>query len=162
MKIRNVESKDLNEIMYIENMAFPPNEAASRAAMETRIELIPDTFLVACEGEKVLGYVVGPTSQSRYINDELFEDVAPNQEFHTTQTILSLATASEAQGKGVATALLYELRKVAMLQGRKIISLTCLKKLKSFYLYHGYKYEGISASTHGGESWYNMILILDK
>lgn len=86
----------------------------------------------------------------------------PNRTGLPTQTILSLAVAPKAQGKGVATALLNELAKVSRVQGREIISLTCLERLKPYYKAHGYVDEGIAESVHGGEVWYNMTFDLNN
>lgn len=150
----------LEQIMTIEQAAFTAEQAASKSAMQERIEKISDTFLVALEGEKVLGYIVGPASKDRYITDELFEEVLPNQATDEVQTVLSLATAEEARGKGIASSLLLELKKVAQMQERKIISLTCLEELIPFYEKHTYLNEGIANSEHAGDVWYNMILDL--
>ncbi|CDG03877.1 GNAT family N-acetyltransferase [Lactococcus lactis] len=162
MKITKACQADFEQIINIENTCFPPNEAASPEAMRKRIEIISDTFLVAFDNGKVLGYIVGPVTNSRYIDDELFEKVIPNRTGLPTQTILSLAVAPKAQGKGVATALLNELAKVSRVQGREIISLTCLERLKPYYKAHGYVDEGIAESVHGGEVWYNMTFNLNN
>ncbi|MDG4983586.1 GNAT family N-acetyltransferase [Lactococcus lactis] len=162
MEITKACQADFEQIMNIENTCFPPNEAASPEAMRKRIEIISDTFLVAFDNGKVLGYIVGPVTNSRYIDDELFEKVIPNRTGLPTQTILSLAVAPKAQGKGVATALLNELAKVSRVQGREIISLTCLERLKPYYKAHGYVDEGIAESVHGGEVWYNMTFNLNN
>lgn len=162
MKITKACQADFEQIINIENTCFPPNEAASPEAMRKRIEIIPDTFLVASENGEVLGYIVGPVTNSRYIDDELFEKVIPNRIGLPTQTILSLAVAPKAQGKGVATALLNELAKVSKAQGREVISLTCLENLKPYYKVHGYVDEGIAESVHGGEVWYNMTFNLSN
>ena len=162
MKITKACQADFEQIINIENTCFPPNEAASPEAMRKRIEIISDTFLVAFDNGKVLGYIVGPVTNSRYIDDELFEKVIPNRTGLPTQTILSLAVAPKAQGKGVATALLNELAKVSRVQGREIISLTCLERLKPYYKAHGYVDEGIAESVHGGEVWYNMTFDLNN
>jgi ribosomal protein S18 acetylase RimI-like enzyme len=157
MEIRNAKLEDLEEIMRIENIGFSSNEAATINAMKERIEKISDTFLVAVdEKDKVLGYIVGPVTNKRYINDELFDAVVPNNLSFSTQTILSLATSPEARGKGVGKSLLLKLHDIAISQNREIISLTCLEKLIPFYDSHGYVNEGIADSKHGGEIWYNM------
>lgn len=162
MNIRNAQLQDLEKIMFIENISFSKEEAASQSSMQERIENISDTFLVAIDDkEEVLGYIVGPLSRDRYINDELFDEVIPNDKSLPVQTILSLATSPDSRGLGIATILLQELAKIAKINGQKLISLTCLEKLKPFYSSHGYKDEGISSSTHGGEVWYNMTLDLN-
>ena len=70
---------DLPRIMQIEHAGFTPEEAASETAMRERIDLINDSFIVArnAAGE-VLGYVVGPVVNARYIHDDLFKKSRAN------------------------------------------------------------------------------------
>lgn len=72
MKIhfRQVQPKDWEAIMKIENQGFSPAEAASRAAMKERIENIQEAFIVAAKQEEILGYIVGPTFSQCYLTDE--------------------------------------------------------------------------------------------
>ncbi|MQW22339.1 MULTISPECIES: GNAT family N-acetyltransferase [unclassified Lactococcus] len=162
IEISPAKSSELTAIMAIENQGFSPAEAASPAAMQERIEKIPDTFLVAHEDDQVLGYIVGPAYHERYIDDALFDQVVPNKPEDGTQTILSLATAPFAQKRGFASQLLEALEYQAKKDKRQLISLTCLERLIPFYQAHGYQNEGVAASTHGGETWYNMTLDLTK
>ena len=158
--ITPAQLKDLDQIMIIENAGFSLDEAASDVSMAERIRLIPDTFLVARDGDTVLGYVVGPALNQRYLTDELFEKSTPNSPDDVFQTILSLAVSPDHQKKGVAGQLLTALKDVAIFQHRQAITLTCLARLVTFYEAHGYVNEGVSASTHAGEVWYNLVLPL--
>lgn len=54
IEISPAKSSELTAIMAIEKQGFSPAEAASRAAMQERIEKIPDTFLVVHEDDQVL------------------------------------------------------------------------------------------------------------
>lgn len=106
--------QELDEIMAIENAGFNSEEAASREAMQERIQMIPDTFIVAHnESGKVLGYIVGPASKERYITDDLFEKTVPNQMDQEYQTVLSLAVSPDYQGAGIGGMLLDQLAKTA-------------------------------------------------
>lgn len=67
--------EDIKELIHIENLGFTPEEAASEEAMIERIAVIPDSFIIARdEQSKVIGYVVGPVLNQRYITDDLFEN----------------------------------------------------------------------------------------
>ncbi|WP_343031901.1 GNAT family N-acetyltransferase [Secundilactobacillus folii] len=154
------QTAELDQIMAIENQGFTPEEAATRPSMAERIEKISDTFIVASEGHRVLGYVVGPASNDRYIADDLFTHLDANRSTDRYQTVLSLVVEKAAQGRGIASRLLSELAKVAKQQHREAITLTCLKALVPFYEKNGYANEGVSASSHAGETWYNMVLEL--
>lgn len=149
---------DLTEIMTIENQGFTPEEAASEASMAERIQVISDTFITAKDDQgHVLGYVVGPADNARYINDDLFDHTTPNAPTALYQTILSLAVHHDAQGQGIASQLLKELATVAKNQHRQAMTLTCLERLIPFYERNGYVNEGVAESDHAGEVWYNLV-----
>lgn len=152
---------DLSRIMQIENAGFTPEEAASETAMRERIALINDSFIVARDSEnQVIGYVVGPIVNARYIHDDLFTQSKPNPSAGGFCAILSLAVAPEYQGKGIAGALLQELIRQCKASQRDGITLTCLANLIPFYEKNGFKNEGVSASEHAGETWYNLVMEL--
>lgn len=160
MIIESAQLPDLPQIMAIENAGFSPAEAASEASMHQRIQLIADTFLVAREGTSVLGYIVGPAFAHRYLTDELFEKITPNTATDPYQTVLSLAVSPQHQQAGLGSQLLTALAQVARQQRRQAITLTCLQRLVPFYERNGYMNEGVSASAHAGETWYNLVLPL--
>ncbi|GAX03294.1 GNAT family acetyltransferase [Secundilactobacillus pentosiphilus] len=147
----------LNAIMAIENQGFTPDEAATKASMAERIERISDTFIVATQNQRVLGYIVGPAANTRYLSDALYDHLEANNPTDRYQTVLSLAVAKSVRGHGVGSKLLAELAKVAKAQHRQAITLTCLKKRVPFYEHNGYVNEGVSTSKHAGETWYNMV-----
>ena len=154
------EPDQLDAIMTIENQGFNPDEAATRKSMSQRITCISDTFIVASQHQQVLGYIVGPASDDRYISDDLFDHLEANRPTDRYQTVLSLAVAKSTRNMGLGSSLLTELAKVARAQHREAITLTCLEKLIPFYEHNGYVNEGVSASTHAGETWYNMVKVL--
>lgn len=160
LTIKPAEPQDLDQIMTIENAGFSPAEAATRASMADRIRQIADTFLVAKQGATVVGYIVGPAFAQRYLTDGLFEAVRPNAAGDAYQTILSLAVSPAHRGAGVASRLLTALAQVARAQHRQALTLTCLQRLVPFYERNGYVNEGVSDSTHAGETWYNLVLPL--
>ena len=160
MKFDHPNAHDLARIMQIENAGFTPDEAASEAAMKARIALINDSFITARNDEnEVVGYVVGPIVNARYIHDDLFTQSQPNPATGGFCAILSLAVAPEYQGKGIAGKLLEELISQCRTAKRDGITLTCLENLIPFYEKHGFKNEGVSASEHAGEIWYNLVMV---
>lgn len=150
----------LDAIMTIENQGFTPDEAATRTSMAERIKRISDTFIVATDHHQVLGYIVGPASNDRYLTDSLYDHLEANNQTDRYQTVLSLAVSPLARDQGLGSKLLSELAKVARSQNREAITLTCLQKLVPFYERNGYVNEGVSTSTHAGETWYNMVKVL--
>ena len=160
LKFRAAQPADLTPIMRIENAGFTPDEAATQTAMRARIAQYPDTFIVAEENDQVLGYIVGPAIDQRYLADDLFVEAQPNAASAQYQSVLSLAVSPTAQHRGLGSALLTQLKTVAAAQHRQAITLTCLKRLVPFYEANGYVNEGVSDSSHAGEVWYNLVLNL--
>jgi ribosomal protein S18 acetylase RimI-like enzyme len=157
LEFRNAQVADLPTIMTIENAGFTPDEAATEDSMRERIARIPDTFIVATEADQVCGYIVGPAINERYLYDELFAHLTANDANAQYLSVLSLAVAPDAQGQGIGGQLLVAFADRARAQGRRGITLTCLKRLVPFYEAHGYVNEGVADSAHAGETWYNMV-----
>jgi hypothetical protein len=44
---------------------------------------------------------------------------------------------------------------------RESISLTSLEKNLPFYLKNGFKNLGVADSEHAGETWYNLVKVID-
>ncbi|MDF9867095.1 ribosomal protein S18 acetylase RimI-like enzyme [Bacilli bacterium PM5-3] len=158
--IRNAKQDELERLFEIESKCFPINEAATKEAMKDRIKVINDTFLVAELDNKAVGLVNGPVVNTRFISDDLFEEIIANPINGGIQTILGLAVDPEYQKQGIAAKLLEELANVAKKAKREAITLTCKDYLIKYYESQGYTNMGKSDSTHGGEVWYNMTMEL--
>lgn len=157
LQLRDARPADLAAIMAIEQQGFTPAEAASKDAMAERIRLIPDSFVVATENEKVVGYIVGPAISARYLTDDLFEHLTANDSGAPYLSVLSLAVAPNDRGAGIGTKLLGEFACRAHAAGRRGVTLTRLERLVPYYEAHDFKNEGQAESTHAGEVWYNMV-----
>lgn len=157
LKIRNVNQEDLPKLVDIEQHCFSKEEAATKEAFEKRMQIIPDSFFVAEIEGVIVGLVNGPVIGSAYITDDLFSDIQRNPSTGGHQSILGLAVSPNYQKRGVAAALLAHLEKEARAKKRETITLTCKNDLIRFYENHGYINKGVSASEHGGVTWYNMI-----
>jgi ribosomal protein S18 acetylase RimI-like enzyme len=156
LKIRNVKMEDILELVAIEQLCFTKEEAATREAFEKRIQSIPDSFFVAEEDGVIAGLVNGPVIAKAFITDDLFSDLKANPATGGHQSVLGLAVSPSFQKRGVATALLAHLEKVAREKNRETIILTCKENLIHFYEKHEYINIGVSNSKHGGAIWYNM------
>ncbi|WP_311408684.1 GNAT family N-acetyltransferase [Liquorilactobacillus uvarum] len=157
------KEKDLFQIMEIERNGFSNAEAASLDSMRNRLRVINDSFLIAHskESNDVVGFIVGPAINERYLKDEFYEKVVTNDANAEYQSVLSLAVHPLVQGCGVGSQLLEAFAQLAEQAGRKAITLTCLEDKISFYQKSGYKDEGVSDSQHASEKWHNMLLDLD-
>ena len=157
MEIRQVIAEDLDQLIRIENLGFSVEEAATREAFIKRIQMIPDSFLVALIEGDVVGYVNGPVMEPLYITDDLFADVKQNPLIGGMQSILGLAVDPSFRHQGIAKQLLFSLEEVAKRSNRQALSLTCKEELIRFYESCGYKNHGISDSVHGGVQWFNLV-----
>ncbi|MEC5425770.1 GNAT family N-acetyltransferase [Virgibacillus sp. C22-A2] len=157
ISLRNVQSTDLEQMLIIENEGFSIEEAATREAMVGRIQLIPDTFIVAEKEGEILGYINGPIINQPYITDDLFEVIKKNPKRGGYQSILGLAVSKQARNQGIAKILIEKMEELVEENEREGITLTCKQELVSFYEKIKFVSHGMSESKHGGVSWYNLV-----
>ena len=81
----------------IENEGFSIEEAATKEAFIERIQLIPDTFIVAEKEDEILGYINSPIIDQPYITDDLFDKIKENPKRGGYQSILGLAVSGRAR-----------------------------------------------------------------
>ena len=74
--IRQVRPEDLDAVTEVEAVCFPKAEAADRASFEARIKAFPDSFFVAEEEGRIVGFINGAVVNETTIRDEMFEDVS--------------------------------------------------------------------------------------
>jgi ribosomal protein S18 acetylase RimI-like enzyme len=157
ISLRNVQSTDLEQMLVIENEGFSKEEAATKEAFVKRIQLIPDTFIVAEKEGKILGYINGPIINQPYITDDLFEKIKVNPKRGGYQSVLGLAVSNQARNQGIAKILIRKMEELVEEKEREGITLTCKQDLVSFYEKFGFVNHGMSESQHGGIRWYNMV-----
>jgi ribosomal protein S18 acetylase RimI-like enzyme len=158
MDIRQAKKTDLDEITELESVCFPPLEAASRKAMEKRLEVFFGSFLVAEENGKIIGFINGCVTDDRVICDEMFKDISYHDPDGGYQTVFGLVVSPEHRGKGIAKELMKKLIEYTESCGKKGLILTCKEHLTDFYRSFGYENSGVSDSNHGGAVWYDMIV----
>ncbi|MGT2666827.1 GNAT family N-acetyltransferase [Streptococcus rifensis] len=156
MTIRHVTMDDIERIIAIEFQNFSVEEASTIEAFHSHIRHNSETFLVAEIAGEIAGFIEGPVIEGEFLTDDLFQGSLPNPKKGGTIAVTSLAIAKEHQGQGVGTALIAALKDVAVAQERQGITLTCHDYLIPYYEMNGFKDNGLSASTHGGATWYNM------
>lgn len=155
--LRNVQATDLEQLLDIENEGFSKEEAATKEAFMERIQLIPDTFIVAKKDGEILGYINGPIIHQPYITDNLFEEIQENSKKGGYQSVLGLAVSSKARNQGIAKILVEKMEALVVENEREGITLTCKEDLVSFYEKLGFVNHGMSESQHGGVTWYNLV-----
>lgn len=161
ISLRNVQDSDLDQLLLIENEGFPIKEAATKEAFVERIQLIPDTFIVAENEGEILGYINGPVINQLYITDDLFEKIKTNPKRGGYQSVLGLAVSKQARNQGIAKILIEKLGVIAEKNEREGITLTCKQELVPFYEKLRFVDHGISESKHGGVSWYNLVKLIE-
>lgn len=158
MTIRNVAYEDLDQVALIEEDCFPEKEAASKETLGKRIKAFSECFFVAeAEGE-IIGFVNGAVTNDPVIHDEMFDDETLHNPTGAYQAIFGLDVMPGYQRQGIAAKLMDHMIATAEKAGRKGVILTCKEHLVNYYSRFGFRNMGISASTHGGAVWYDMIL----
>lgn len=158
MKIRQVTDKDLELVTALEAACFPVAEAASKASLHQRIQTFPSSFLVMEEEGIIIGMINGCVTNQKTITDNLYEDAATHDPKGAYQSVFGLDVHPNHQHKGYAIQLMNALIDLARKEGRNGMILTCKEELIGFYEQFGYRNKGISASVHGGVTWYDMRL----
>jgi ribosomal protein S18 acetylase RimI-like enzyme len=158
--IRQAAIDDLSAICNVENTCFPAAEAATKEAFRSRIAAFPERFLVAEDQSRIVGIINGCCTTEPFLGDELYEEDCPHSLSNPWQTVFGLAVLPEYQHRGIARALMAHLIALCQ-QGAQVgIILTCKQEKIGFYESMGFACRGISASSHGGAKWYDMVLTL--
>lgn len=157
MLIRNVREGNCQAIYDIEAANFSKEEAITKEAIQERITLIPDTFLVAEINDETVGYIEGPIVLNPILTDNLFHNVEKNPCQGGYLAVTSLSIKADYQQQGIGTALLAALKDLVVFQKRQGILLTCHDYLIPYYEMNGFTYQGPSESKHGGGLWHDML-----
>lgn len=159
MNIRRATIDDLEAILAIELENFSPEEAIDETVLAKHIETFHNSFLVAEKDGQLLGYLEGPVTQTRYVEDRSFTTEVKDESRLPGGfiTLTSLSISQSAQGSGVGKALLESMKNLALEEGREGVSLTCHDYLIEYYVRNGFVNEGRSASNYAGEVWYDLV-----
>lgn len=158
--IRNANIFDLETVTQIEAECFPKAEAATRDSFFKRLKTFPDSFFIAEEDGKPVGFINGCVSNSFLIYDEMFEDVSYHNPYGLYQTIFGLDVIPEKRRSGIAGMLIEYMKADSKAKHRTGLTLTCKEHLIHYYEKFGFRNIGVSASVHGGAVWYDMVLTL--
>lgn len=156
-RICRIEDRDLEAAAMVEAACFPPAEAADPGTLKSRAAVFPESFLVA-KTEHVVGLVNGCVTNQERITDGLFADAAAHRPDGMYQAVFGLAVLPEYQRYGIGKALMRAFCSRAREAGRQGVILTCKDRLIVYYETLGFQKLGLSASVHGGATWYDMLL----
>ena len=157
-EIRMARSADLDRLMELEALTFPPEEAAPRETFAFRIANIPEWFYVAEADGKIVGLLNGRQTPLSYICDDLYEPEGESR--GDCFALLCVETDPAWQGRGVAAALITHMLADARARGVACVTLACKDRLVPYYAKFGFSHAGVSQSVHGGAVWNDMKQML--
>lgn len=158
VKIRPAAARDLDQIAWIEEWCFPEGEAASRETLYQRFEAFPECFFVADMDGIIIGDIQGAMIDSEVIEDEMYHDESLHNPSGKYQSVFGIEVLPQYQHMGIARKLMEEFIRISKKRGKKGITLTCKDRLIPFYESFGYVHKGVSASSHGGAKWNDMLI----
>lgn len=156
--IRKATINDLDSISELEAVCFPAAEAATKASFRARLTKYPDYFFLLFISEKLVSMVNGLVTDIPDLQDEMYDDAGMHDPSGDWQMIFGVDTHPDYQRNGYAEATLKTFIENARKEKRKGVVLTCKDKLLHYYQKFGFISEGISSSTHGDVTWYQMRL----
>lgn len=163
-EIRAVRPEEAEEAAELERICFPANEACAPAQMKARAAVAPELFLVAVDKETggLAGSVNGLATEESSFRDAFFEDAGLHTPEGRNIMMLGLVVLQQYRGLGLARGLMEEYQRRQKVRGRESLILTCVEAKVKMYERMGFRSRGISASTWGGEQWYEMDCILNS
>lgn len=108
-----------------------------------------------------MSFVDGMVTDERDLTDAMYAQAAMHDEKGAWQMIFGVNTLPSCRRHGYAGKLLEAAIADARQQGRQGLVLTCKDKLLPYYAKFGFQNEDISASVHGGVTWYQMRLTFE-
>ena len=158
MEIRTATMTDLSAVTQLEAICFPAAEAASEESFARRLKHYPNHFWLLKDGDTLVSFVNGLATNEPDLRDEMYDNAVLHREDGAWQIIYGVDTHPNYRRQGCAGKLLEHVIGEAREQGRKGLVLTCKKALVPYYSKFGFVSEGISQSTHGDVTWYQMRL----
>lgn len=158
MSIRNAEPQDVEEIIRIEAVCFPPAEAAQPDDVRARYAAFPENFFVFEQDGRIAGFINGCTTDAPELPDALYHDTSLHRPDGAYQTVFGLDVLPEYRKNGIGGQLIRHYVATARARGKKGVVLTCKDHMIRFYERAGFTCKGVSASSHGGAKWNDMLI----
>ena len=159
--LRLAKPNEIEEIINIEKICFPPSEAANEKEFKERFNTFPENFIIAenKKEKKLIGFINGCTYNEPNLPDELYHNTKLHNSKGDYQTVFGLDVIPEYRKQGVGENLIKFLIELSKKRNKKGIVLTCKEHLIHFYEKFGYENKGVSKSCHGGAKWNDMLLM---
>jgi ribosomal protein S18 acetylase RimI-like enzyme len=158
--IRHVLPQDIDECFLVEAAGFPPEEAASRATIQLRIDRFPEGFLVAEIDGRVVGILNSAATDKTDLSNEELKQLVGHDPAGRNLVVFALAVLPEYRKQGIARQLISRFAEEARARGKENVLLMCKQHLIAYYERMGFTHAGLSKSTHGGAEWHEMRLVL--
>lgn len=159
MHLRTATLDDLAAVTAVESACFPAAEAATKQDFAARLSVYPNHFWLLEEDDGTLiSFVNGLVTDEPHLRDEMYADAGFHNENGAWQMIFGVNTLPAYRRRGLAEQVLRRVIADARAQGRRGCVLTCKEALLHYYGKLGFQNEGVSQSTHGGVTWYEMRL----
>lgn len=159
-EFREIKPDEVGQVVEIENICFPPHEACTAEQMKSRVELVPELFMVAVDKEtgKLVAFLNGIGTNEFEFKDAFFEDATLHNPDGRNVMLCGLDVLPEHRNQGLAKELMYQYLRKEHGRGREMVILTCHKARIKMYRKMGFSDRGISKSTWGNETWYEMMI----
>ena len=144
------------DITALEAACFPPAEAAPYESFRARLQAFPERFWLLYRDGELVSMVNGSLSDEDDLRDEMFHDASLHTPGGKWQMIFGVATLPAYRRQGFAGTLLEAAKKQCRVEGKAGLVLTCKQVKLAYYAGFGFISEGLSASEHGGDVWYQM------
>lgn len=158
MSIRNAAPQDVEQIIRIEAVCFPPAEAAQPDDVRARYAAFPENFFVYEQDGRIAGFINGCTTDAPELPDALYHDASLHHPDGAYQTVFGLDVLPEYRKHGIGGQLIRHYVAAARARGKKGVVLTCKDHMIRFYERAGFTCRGVSASSHGGAKWNDMLI----
>lgn len=100
--IRSGQPEDLDELMAIEEICFPPEQAATREDIKERLEIYPEGFYILEMNEKIVSFVNGMTTDQPDLCDDMYKNASLHQPDEDWQMIFGVDTHPNYRRQGLA------------------------------------------------------------
>ncbi|MCI6766777.1 GNAT family N-acetyltransferase [Porcincola intestinalis] len=112
--------------------------------------------------DQIAGYITMMMTDEEHFRDAFFEDPSLHQPNGANVMLLGLEVLPSFRHQGLAAELLNRTIRQAEKEGRRKLVLTCRDDKIAMYEKFGFQLGGISKSTLGGVTWYEMEHRLQK
>lgn len=161
LQIRQAKTEEALLLGEIENLCFPPAEAAPVEEIVRRMQVFPENFLVADLQGRIVGFINGGTADEPRLPDAMYHDLSLHKPEGAYQTVFGLNVLPEYRRRGIATSLVKAFVDLARRRNKKGMVLTCKEHLIPFYESCGFENYGKADSVHGGAVWYDMRILFE-